>query len=183
MYREGWCCSSVGIVLSIHETLGLILGLIKPGTVVHTCNPCTQEVEARRSEIQGNLQVCNMFKASLNYMSKKKTVPNCIPGHLGPHFLLVHDHNSYQTINPGNRIPHMAVGELLNLSLLLLAHLSQKNNKLVFFLNCYTYKNKKAFLTENQTAVYYNITKNIRENKSLDKLIKKIEMWYLMLII
>lgn len=34
----------------------------------HTCNPSTEEVQAGESEVQGCLQLCNEFKASLGYM-------------------------------------------------------------------------------------------------------------------
>ena len=41
-------------LLGMGEALGSICSHIDPGTVVHTCNPSTQEMQARGPEVQGH---------------------------------------------------------------------------------------------------------------------------------
>ena len=63
----------------MHKALGSIPSALKPGTVIHACNPNTAEVEAGESEVQGGYtSLHSELKASLGYMRL------CLPPPLPP---------------------------------------------------------------------------------------------------
>ena len=51
-----------------YGALELIPAPHKPGVVVHTCNPRTQEAKAKESQVQSHCRLLSKFEANLGYM-------------------------------------------------------------------------------------------------------------------